>query len=801
MKRYVLVAILTVLGAALACQPPLFPTPTPTPTATLTPSPTATATPTPTPPPTPTPTPLPADLVTVGNDALFVGDTESAILAYQTAFVAASADDTAAQALLGLGRAYLADNAYLSAADAFQTFLERFPNAQETQTAHFLLAEASRGAGDFLTAAEHYRAYLQGDTAIAAYVQEWIGDVLYAAADYEGAVPAYQAAIDGAPDLSFEVGVREKLALVHVARLDYDAALAEYAAILAQARIADYRARIVHQEAQTLLEAGRAQEGYARHAELVQAYPSNYWAHPSLVILIEAGIPVDDLLRGIVDYYAAAYQPGIAALERYVAAHPDHNGDPLYYLALSYRGNGDERRAADTFDTLVSNYAENVHWGDAWMEWADMLYDAGNLDGAVDMYRRFVAAAPAHARAPEALWTAAQRLERGGRLEDAAQTYAACQTAYPFSEYATGALLRAGLQQYRLGAAPTAAQVWEALVETYPASTYRVAGLFWLGKAYLAVGQPISATTALAQAAAADPDGYYGLRAADLLADPLAPVFSPDIRRPAASMLAGQSDAEEWLVGWLGLATSAGLGELDPELAADPRLQRGVELWHLGRLEEGKNELETLRRALVDDPLAQYRLALLFRDLGLYRSSILAANTLIGLSPAATPLDAPPFVARLAYPTHYQDLVISNALTENLPPLLVFALIRQESLYEGFATSTAYAHGLMQVIPSTGESIALQLGWPPGYETADLYRPYVSVRFGSWYLARQRDLFEGQLSVALAAYNGGPGNAMAWLDDVGTADPDLFFERISLSETRLYLQLIREHYNVYSQLY
>jgi soluble lytic murein transglycosylase len=106
----------------------------------------------------------------------------------------------------------------------------------------------------------------------------------------------------------------------------------------------------------------------------------------------------------------------------------------------------------------------------------------------------------------------------------------------------------------------------------------------------------------------------------------------------------------------------------------------------------------------------------------------------------------------------------------------------------------------MQVIPPTGAEIAAELGWPPDYETADLYRPYVSVRFGTHYLAKQRERFEGRIDAALAGYNGGPGNAQRWLERAGD-DLDLFLETITFGETRLYLQRIREHYAVYRALY
>jgi soluble lytic murein transglycosylase len=219
-----------------------------------------------------------------------------------------------------------------------------------------------------------------------------------------------------------------------------------------------------------------------------------------------------------------------------------------------------------------------------------------------------------------------------------------------------------------------------------------------------------------------------------------------------------------------------------------------------------------LRRDTATDLRAQYQLAIFFRDLGLYRSSILAAEAAIRLSPAPSVFDAPPFLARLAYPTYYADLVLPEAEANDLDPLLLFALIRQESLFEGFATSFAFAQGLMQIIPSTGQSIANSLGWPD-YATADLYRPFISVKFGSWYLARQRDRFDGLLYPALSAYNGGPGNAQRWLDRTFAACPDeatdddcpldydLFAEIIHLRETRLYIRQIKKHFSVYQYLY
>ncbi len=806
--KLVLWILFILLVAALACNvpfdltlPSLFATDTPTPTLTPTPTPTPTQTPTPTPTHTPTPTPDPGEWLSDAARAMQGGDYETGAEIYRRLLALSLDEETDAQARLGLGMAYLRDGDDSRAADAFRDFLAAHPENDLAPDAHFLLAEALVSAGDPLTATEEYRAYLSAGTVITAYVNESLGDALYASGATLPATEVYEAAIADAPDRSFEVGVREKLALVHVALQNYPAAVAQYDAILDMAQIRAYRARIEHQAAETLILAGETEAGYDRHLAIVETYPTEHYAYLSLVELVEAGHPVDDFLRGVVDYYGEAYGPAVEALYRYIRAHPEaHSGDAHWYAGLSYLAAGSPKLAAGEFQTLIETHPENEHWVDGWMGLAEAYADAEDVDAAVETYGQFAETAPDHPRAAEALWKAAQLLERNRELKAAAEAYLDCHVRYPDSDYGPLALFRSGLQSYQLGEFVDAAVAWDTLASIYPNSPCRPAALLWLGKLRLAQGAPEAAEAAFEEASAAAPLGYYGLRAADLSADPLSPPFPPTWYKPVHGAVAAQAEAEDWLAGWLGLDTATRLGELDFDLAADPRLQRGLELWRLGRFEEAKWELEALRYATRSDTLVQYRLALLYRDIGLYRSSILCAARIVYLSPADTVLDAPAFIARLVYPTYYEDLGLQNARESGLAPLLVFALVRQESLFESLATSTASAHGLMQVIPPTGAQIAAELGWPPGYETADLYRPYVSLRFGTYYLAQQRDRFDGRIDVALAAYNGGPFRAERWLESAGD-DPDLFLELITLGEPRLYIQRIKEHFAVYRALY
>ena len=351
------------------------------------------------------------------------GDYETAAETYRDLLTLGPESEVDAQARLGLGTAYLRDGDYPSAAKALESLLEAHQDSEPASQGHFLLAEALVGMGEPLTATEEYRAYLAAGTVITSYINEYIGNALYADGAYTDAVDAYTAAVAEAPDRSFEVGMREKLALTYVALGDYAAAVAQYDAILDVARIRTYRARIAYQAAETLVWAGETDAGYDRHLDVVETYYTDhslyaeYYPYLSLVRLVEAGRPADDLLRGIVDYYGGAYGPAVEAFYRYINAYPEaHSGDAHWYAGLSYLAAGSPALAGGEFRMLIDTHPEDAHVGDAWMGLAEATADAGDVNSAVETYREFVADSPDHRRAPEALFEAAQLLESCWRL-------------------------------------------------------------------------------------------------------------------------------------------------------------------------------------------------------------------------------------------------------------------------------------------------------------------------------------------------------------------------------------------------
>ncbi len=178
------------------------------------------------------------------------------------------------------------------------------------------------------------------------------------------------------------------------------------------------------------------------------------------------------------------------------------------------------------------------------------------------------------------------------------------------------------------------------------------------------------------------------------------------------------------------------------------------------------------------------------------------ARFTLGLAPGSISSEERDKAMRLAYPRAHGDRVERWAQSYDVDPLLVLGLMRRESLYRSTALSHAGAVGVMQIMPLTGSRVAFMLG-EDHYTPAQLEIPSVNVQYGTYYLSRLLDRFEGAWPMAVAAYNAGPVHVSSWSrswtdEDIGLDD---WVEQIPLRETRTYVKGVSENYAQYVQLY
>jgi soluble lytic murein transglycosylase len=150
------------------------------------------------------------------------------------------------------------------------------------------------------------------------------------------------------------------------------------------------------------------------------------------------------------------------------------------------------------------------------------------------------------------------------------------------------------------------------------------------------------------------------------------------------------------------------------------------------------------------------------------------------------------------YPRPFDAEVRSASRRTGLPEELLYAIIRQESLFRADAASSAGAIGLMQLLPETARVTARRAGLPVPTR-AQLVQPAVNIPLGSEFLASLVQRFEGETALASAGYNAGPNAARRW-QPAAPMDLDVWVENIPFNETRAYVQRVAWHALVYSWL-
>jgi len=288
-------------------------------------------------------------------------------------------------------------------------------------------------------------------------------------------------------------------------------------------------------------------------------------------------------------------------------------------------------------------------------------------------------------------------------------------------------------------------------------------GHYWLGRALEALGQTSAARESYRKAARYG-GTFYGQLAGHKLSRKT--IAMPDLPNPAP-------------------ATKLRF--------ASNELVRAIRRLHA--VDHGRLTLSLylhLARAL-DDPQDLTLLAQMAERQGQHRYALIVGKIAALRYPA---------LLALAYPTTAIPKKTKIASRVEMP--MVYAIARQESAFNPKAVSHAGARGLLQLMPGTAKQVARRVKLP--YSKSRLTRdPAYNATLGSAFLGQMLKRNGGSYIMTFAAYNAGPRRVDRWISAYGDPrsrkiDAVDWIERISISETRNYVQRISENLQVYRRL-
>jgi len=486
----------------------------------------------------------------------------------------------------------------------------------------------------------------------------------------------------------------------------------------------------------------------SRFAEAEQEYAALLQANPTSPLAGRWKVG-----RGRCLLHLKRAREAVELLASTIASDPEADGERLAALVDTHIQEGDAAAIMPVLEQLRALYPRSQSYAAALLSAGAFFTRQGDADSALRCYQFLAEQFPQTDQGREANWWVAWASYLRRQDGQARQAFLDHLTRYPTSAHVPAALYWLGRLEEERGATRTARALYWLLTRRFAHSYYALQASQRV-QAWASERSPQEAS----KPPAPDP---APLEVVQRIPPPQPPPLQPCVAAPASE-------------------------SLQPF-----EMLKALSLSDLAR--------QFLTDALAERPdSSELRLALSRWERDEGRISVAAANArqLVPNSFEYGFSALPKEVWELLYPKAYWSLVQRQARANRLDSYLVMGLIRQESLFNPGATSSADARGLMQILPKTASRSRRRRG----SIGRKLYDPAYNVRLGCAYLRDVLKTFDGNLAQALAAYNAGDARVKEWLSRREFREPAEFVETIPLRETRFYVQTVLRDAEVYRQL-
>ncbi|OGI17577.1 MAG: hypothetical protein A2287_02030 [Candidatus Melainabacteria bacterium RIFOXYA12_FULL_32_12] len=367
-----------------------------------------------------------------------------------------------------------------------------------------------------------------------------------------------------------------------------------------------------------------------------------------------------------------------------------------------------------------------------------------------------------------ALFSKAQIIPKSSSL----QFYRTIFDNYSEGYYASEALWNLFWDEFSKGNYNQAISLGKKHIDKYTNTLASPKIIFWTGKAYERIGQKNLAKDYYQKLLSLYPDSYYAFRANGRI----------------QALIAGKDP------GW-GTNINSSISEQDPfslPYSYNHIYQKqGAQIAELINI----GDYETTINIMKDDPFLDSWIKL--KSNLVSKSIVLARDGMNKLMPKPDSRDRR---WRLIYPVYYAEEINHYAHMNNLDPILILSLTKEESYFNPLAVSSSNAQGLMQLLPGTAKDIARwnHLGAVNAFQ---LFDPKANVKLGTSYFKYVKSRLNNSSLYAVAGYNGGPGAVEKWLRTIPHDDLDQFIENIPYEQTRNYIKKVYGSYWNYKRIY
>jgi peptidoglycan lytic transglycosylase len=434
------------------------------------------------------------------------------------------------------------------------------------------------------------------------------------------------------------------------------------------------------------------------------------------------------------------------------------------YLSIRKRN-----EAIPLLEQIARDYPKSPEAPKAIYQIGQILWNRHDNAKALDYFRQIMEFYPTSPYFERSRYAAADIHESFGRKQEAIALYQSLIKGFPNSQVHDDAASRLAWLYYRDGEWEQAYRTFQGLANDGRDNASRTAGLYWQGRSAENLGDVETAVRIYRQIIDGSEESYYYALAFRALVRAGIEVEEPPI------------------------------SDLPPVVETDPPMSAEI-AYHLSRARElsaislhplAVNELSEVDRLSKTHLGLRPLLMQEYFNNQAYGRSLAVANQLPSSQSGRN---------LYRFPLAYWKMIQQKAQERELDPYLILALIRQESLFDPRARSSAAALGLMQLLPSTASRVARQIGVSvPSAE--QLLQPDINLTLGTKYLKNLLERYSNDWFKAIAAYNAGEAAVDRWEKELPTKDPEEFVERIPYLETRGYVKLVMRNHRIYSRLY